>query len=253
VSRAAAKPHAPRLAREARIADILVAARDVFCEKGYEQTAVSEIAARIGVVEGTVYKYFATKRELLIKVLEHWYEEMFGDYARDLAAVKGARARLRLLVWRHLRSIRDYPLLCRLMFREVHGEADYHGSGLHAMNRQYTQFLVDVLEAGRAGGEFRADLPTPLLRDMVYGTAEHHTWAYIHKAAAGGTRGRGALDIDTLAEQITSIVCDGIARPGPTLEDGVRRLSRIAAQLESRLESNPEPGLKKAARNRSSA
>ncbi|MGH8447218.1 MAG: TetR/AcrR family transcriptional regulator [Solimonas sp.] len=254
MSRAAAKPHAPRLAREARIADILVAARDVFCEKGYEQTAVSEIAARIGVVEGTVYKYFATKRELLIKVLEHWYEEMFGDYARDLAAVKGARARLRLLVWRHLRSIRDYPLLCRLMFREVHGEADYHGSGLHAMNRQYTQFLVDVLEEGRADGEFRADLPVTLLRDMVYGAAEHHTWAYIHKAAAGG---RGVLDIDTLAEQITSIVCDGIGRPGQMLEDGVQRLSRIAAQLESRLGSpldpNPESGLKKAPRNRSSA
>lgn len=246
MSRASAKPHAPRLAREARIADILVAARDVFCEKGYEQTAVSEIAARIGVVEGTVYKYFATKRELLLKVLEHWYEEMFGDYARDLAAVKGARARLRLLVWRHLRSIREYPLLCRLMFREVHGESDYHGSGLHAMNRQYTQFLVDVIEEGRAGGEFRADLPTALLRDMVYGATEHHTWAYIHRAAARAGD-RGALDIDVLAEQITSVLCDGIARPD-ALQDGVQRLSELAARLESRLQSRPE----RATRNRSS-
>src|SRR3546814_1843296 len=78
---------------------------------------------------------------------------MFDDDARDLAAVKGARARLHLLVWRHLRSVRDYPLLCRLMFREVRGESDYHGSGLHAMNRQYTQFLVVVIEEGRASGD----------------------------------------------------------------------------------------------------
>ncbi|WP_020648022.1 TetR/AcrR family transcriptional regulator [Solimonas variicoloris] len=252
MSRGAAKPHAPRLAREDRIADILVAARDVFCEKGYEQTAVAEIATRIGVVEGTVYKYFATKRELLLKVLEHWYEEMFGDYARDLIAVKGARARLRLLVWRHLRSIRDYPLLCRLMFREIHGEADYHGSGLHALNRQYTQFLVDVIDEGRAAGELRSDVPTALLRDLIYGAAEHHTWAFIHRSAAANGRagsGRDTLDIDTLADQITSIVCDGIARPDATLEDGMQRLSRIAARLESTLDSRA----KGTPRNRSRA
>lgn len=225
------------MTRDERVADILRAARDVFCEKGYEPTAVSEIAARIGVVEGTVYKYFATKRELLLKVLEHWYEEMFGDYARDLAAVKGARARLHLLVWRHLRSVRDYPLLCRLMFREVHGESDYHGSGLHAMNRQYTQFLVDVIEEGRASGEFRSDVPTALLRDMVYGATEHHSWNYVC--------GRGTLDIDAIADQIVSILCDGIRRTDDKLE-GMQRLSELAARLESQFE-------KRAPRNRSNA
>ena len=49
--------HAPRLAREQRVDEILVAARDVFCEKGYEGTAVAEIAERLGIVEGTIYKY----------------------------------------------------------------------------------------------------------------------------------------------------------------------------------------------------
>lgn len=238
------------MTRDERVADILRAARDAFSEKGYEQTAVSEIAARIGVVEGTIYKYFASKRELLLKVLEHWYEEMFGDYARDLAAVKGARARLHLLIWRHLRSVRDYPLLCRLMFREVHGESDYHGSGLHAMNRQYTQFLMAVIEEGRADGEFRSDLPTALLRDMVYGATEHHSWPYIHKSAAalaGRVQARGTLDIDTLAVQITSILCDGIGirRENPDREDAPRR-RKSAAPCEPEFE-------KRASRNRSRA
>ncbi|WP_051362257.1 TetR/AcrR family transcriptional regulator [Solimonas soli] len=232
-AKVAARP-APRMERGERVAAILQAARDVFCEKGYEATAVSEIAARLGVVEGTIYKYFATKRELLLKVLEYWYEEMFGDYARDLAGVRGARARLRLLVWRHLRSVRDYPLLCRLMFREVHGEADYRGSGLHAMNRQYTQFLVGVIDEGRAGGEFRDDIPTTLLRDMVFGAIEHHSWPYVARAvaaAAGGRDERGELDIDAAAEQITAVLCDGIARSRDE-QDGLRRLSALAARLE---------------------
>ncbi len=200
-----ARLHAPRRARAQRVDEILDAARQLFCEKGYEQTVVAEIAARIGVVEGTVYKYFASKRELLLKVLEHWYEEMFGDYARDLAIAQGSRESLQLLVWRHLRSIRDYPLLCRLMFREVRSEADYHGSVLHQLNRQYTELLVAVLDAGQQRGEFRRDLPLPLLRDMVYGAIEHHSWNYIC--------GRGALDIDRIAEQMTAMLCGGIAAP----------------------------------------
>jgi len=229
MGRAAVKKPTVRLAREQRVDEILAAARDVFCEKGYEATAVAEIAARMGVVEGTIYKYFASKRELLLKVLEHWYEEMFGDYARDLAGLSQPRARLRLLVWRHLRSIRDYPLLCRLMFREVQSEHDYRGTVLHELNRRYTQLLLDVIEAGVAAGEFRGDVPATLLRAMVYGGIEHHSWNYVC--------GRGDLDIDTLAEQITAVLCEGIvvAPQDADLKQEMKRLTQIASRIEKAL------------------
>lgn len=49
----------PRAERER---EILAAARAVFSEKGYADGSVAEIARRVGVVEGTVYTYFDTKR-----------------------------------------------------------------------------------------------------------------------------------------------------------------------------------------------
>lgn len=199
---------APRLAREQRVDEILVAARAVFCEKGYEAAGVAEIAARIGVVEGTVYKYFATKRDLLLRTLENWHDELFGDCARELESIDGARARLHRLIWRHLRALRDYPQLCRLMFREVQSEHDYRGTSLHGLNRRYTQLLVDVIEQGAATGEFRRDVPPTLLRATVYGGIEHHAWNYLC--------GRGALDIDAIADQLLSLLCEGLATP-PTV------------------------------------
>lgn len=232
MSRKAQRAYAPRLERDQRIGDILVAARDVFCEKGFEPAAVSEIAARVGVAEGTVFKYFATKRDLLLKVLEHWYEEMFGDCERTLQGVSGTRARLRLLIWRHLLAVRDYPLLCRLMFREVRSEQDYQGSKLHEMNRHYTHYLMDVIGEGVEAGEFRGDLPVTLLRDLVYGGIEHHAWNYVC--------GRGEIDIETLADQLLSVLCEGIAlraSASSTLQE--ERLSRIADRLESLLPRTP--------------
>jgi len=193
---------APRLGREQRIDEILVAARAVFCRKGYEQTAVSEIAASMGVVEGTVFKYFPTKRELLLAVLERWYDEISGDRARELVGITLHRERLRIIVLGHLRTIRDNPLLCRLMFREVRAEQDYRGSGLHDKNRVYTRILIEVINDGITAGEFRHDVSPMLMRDLVFGTVEHLTWNYVC--------GRGRLNIETIAAQLTAMVCDGI-------------------------------------------
>ena len=219
---------AVRLAREVRVGAILDAAREVFCKKGYEHTTVSEIAARIGVVEGTVFKYFPTKRELLVKMLEVWYEEMIGGYARDLAGLKDARQRLRFLIWRHLCTVRDFPQLCRLVFHEVRPAHNYAGTRLHEMNRRYTQFLTDVVQQGAASGDFRGDLPPTLLRDLVYGGVEHAAWNYLC--------GRGSLDIDTLADQITALVCEGPAAPADAdLQRETARLSRIATRMERHL------------------
>ena len=182
----------------------------MFSKHGYADTAVADIAEKTGVVEANVYKYFGAKRELLLKVLDDWYEEMFRDYASALAPVRGARARVRMLVARHLHSVKQYPLLCRLMFREVRSEEDYPGSSLHGQNRRYTQLLIDVLKEGVASGELRDDVSLPLLRDMIYGGIEHHAWAFLMAAGKGNGSGRGSLDPERVADQIVTAIFDGV-------------------------------------------
>ena len=202
--RAARRAATPRQAREVRMDGILDAAQAVFCEKGYDDAVVAEIAEKLGVVEGTVFKYFPTKRALLVKVLERWYERMSFDYSQDLAGIEGARGRLRLLVWRHLRSLRDNPQLCRLMFREVRAGSDYRGSRLHELNRAYTGLLTGVLEEGIKAKEFRAGLPVLVIRDMIYGGIEHHAWNYL--------QGRGKLDVEAVTRSVMAVLDNGLLR-----------------------------------------
>lgn len=222
-----------RLAREQRVGDILQAALAVFSERGYEAAAVSEIAERAGVVEGTVYKYFDSKRALLLKVIEQWYAGMVEDYTRDLSGIVGARQRLRFIIWRHLRTVHDNPQLCRLMFREVRSEQDYYDLDLHGMIRRYTKFVVTIVEEGQRANEFRADISPLLLRDLIFGCIEHRSWNYIS--------GRGDLNIEESTDQIVSILCEGIvSHTKSDLRSETDRLANVAARLESLL-GNPTP------------
>lgn len=222
------------------MSEILGVARQVFAARGFHATTVTEIAQTLGIAEGTVFKYFPTKRDLLNQVIEHWYGELFGDYAKELTAIHGARARLRHLVWRHLRTIGEWPDLCRLIFTDVRAQPGYSQSPLHRMNLRYTGLLLDVLRDGMRSGEFRADLPLELLRDLIYGGIEHHAWNFLY--------GRGALDVDGTAERLTELVCAGIQPAAPRtrkkasarpLSDLVDRLEQVVGDLKRHTRTAP--------------
>jgi AcrR family transcriptional regulator len=55
---------------EHRRTQILLGAAKVFAEKGYHKATTKEIAQAAGVSEGTIYNYFANKRELLLAMIE---------------------------------------------------------------------------------------------------------------------------------------------------------------------------------------
>src|SRR5690606_18989192 len=48
---------------------ILEAAIELFSEKGYASTSTSEIAKKAGVAEGTIFRHYNTKKELLMSIV----------------------------------------------------------------------------------------------------------------------------------------------------------------------------------------
>lgn len=204
---APAKRRVFRLSRERRVADIMSAARDVFREKGYEDALLSDIAIRANVVEGSIYRYFDSKRDLLVKVIEDWYETMLSDYDKQLSGITGTRNRLRFMIWRHLATIKEDPALCQLMFIYLRTGPDYSATAVYDLNRQYTRRTLDIIKEGIAAGELRNDISLRLVRDMIYGCVEHRTWAY--------RRGEGDFDPDTTVEAILDLVLAGLQKQQP--------------------------------------
>ncbi len=72
-------PPPPKQERSRRKRDALLAsALAIFGERGYEETSIEEIAHRAGVAVGGFYQYFASKRQLLLMLMDRLLEEIAG-------------------------------------------------------------------------------------------------------------------------------------------------------------------------------
>jgi len=57
--------------KDARPAEIIDAALDIFAESGFAAAKLGDVAKRAGVVKGTLYRYFDTKEDLFRAVVQH--------------------------------------------------------------------------------------------------------------------------------------------------------------------------------------
>jgi len=215
-----------RLGREDRVATILAAARTVIAEHGYENALLADVAARADVVEGTIYRYFESKRDLFIHVAEVWFEEILGEHD-PARSVMGTLNRLRFLIWRELSIIRQEPALTRFVLMELRPDPAYRSLRLYELNRKFTSAITTVLQEAIDSGEFRSGVPIQLIRDMIFGGIEHQTWAYL--------RNEGDFSVDNSAEHLSEVIYRGMVALQTQNDDlaVAIRLERVADRLEA--------------------
>ena len=80
-----------------------------------------------------------------------------------------------------------------------------------------------------AQGEFRSDVSPALVRDMIYGCIDHHTWSFV--------RGEGTFDLKSTADCITRLIYRGLAAhpEAAARDESLARIDKRLTQIEARL------------------
>jgi AcrR family transcriptional regulator len=147
---------------EERRDDIVEAALLVFTRKGYNGSTTAEIARAAGVAEGTIFRHFATKKELLIAVLKPKVLDgivYLDKEHKEATPVEFFRCFLR----NRLELIKENEGLFRFMF----AEAQYHDEVKEALFKGILEQGIVIVkpwfDKGVEQGVFR---PVPFLAMM---------------------------------------------------------------------------------------
>ncbi len=87
-----------RLPRNERRGQLLLAASEIFVDRGYHAAGMDEIAERAGVSKPVLYQHFSSKLELYLAVLARHVENLVSGVRQALRTTTDNRQRLRAAV-----------------------------------------------------------------------------------------------------------------------------------------------------------
>lgn len=152
---------------------ILGAAVEVFAERGFHRTRVSDIAKRAGVAYGLIYHYFESKDAVLNAVFE-------TNWAVFLKVVRDLRADPKLTAFDRLGAIADVfldalevaPAIMQVVIREVSRSDRFVEVQKLAAFREGFDLMCAVFEDGQAAGEIRSDIDPRVAAHAFFGALE---------------------------------------------------------------------------------
>lgn len=193
--------------REVRRQQIKEAALQVFAERGYHATSVSDLVKAAGVARGTFYLYFQSKESLFLELLDDLMTELrAGIKGVDPSADAGVRAQLPAVIRRVLTAVSANRALTRILFREAIGLDAEVDARLAAFNDQIHEYVIRALRLGRAMDVVREELDLDVAATCIVGGVRFIVQRHI-------VARDDPADLDALARGIVATYLDGVASP----------------------------------------
>lgn len=180
---------------------ILVAATSLFSEHGFNGADTQALAERLGVGKGTLYRCFASKRELFLAAVDRAIRHLHEQVGLSMEGVADPLERVERSVRAYLTFFADHPEYVELLMQERALFKDRkRPTYFEYRDRQadlWRGLYGDLIEAGRV-----RPMPVDRIRDVfsqvLYGTVFTNYFAGPDKTP------------ETQAEEIIDIVFRGI-------------------------------------------
>jgi TetR/AcrR family transcriptional regulator, repressor of fatR-cypB operon len=153
---------------------LLRAALELFTTVGFRATTTPEIAARAEVAEGTIYRHFSGKEELLLaayREAQSWGLELVRGQDEDKTLPP--RERLLAVARRMVSAAERDPAMIRMLLRRR--DEGYLDDGGRGAAREFREALQSIVASGKSDGLVRpgpADLWTSVWLALVAFAAE---------------------------------------------------------------------------------
>lgn len=151
---------------------IVEASISLFAERGYANTSTSEIAKKSGVAEGTIFRHYGTKENLLLSIIVPFLKDSIPHLAREIFEEVNPRNTTRFetfieaLLRNRIAFLRENQELFRVVLKELLYRDALRKELLPLVHSQLFGFFNDALDWFKSQGELK-DLPNPVLFRLV--------------------------------------------------------------------------------------
>jgi AcrR family transcriptional regulator len=198
--------------QEGRRQEIVRAAVRVFATRGYHKAGVPDIARELGVGYGTLYRYYANKREILLRVVDETFALLAAVVAAEEPSAADTRAQYRAQVERIgsglLRLVAEQPDMVRLTFVESLTIDPETTALVFDRIDAMTQVTAAYLGNGVAKGFLRADLDVSTTAKVINGAIWSGALAVSRSSEPGAEAQRWV-------RAISELLFEGVGGPLP--------------------------------------
>jgi TetR/AcrR family transcriptional regulator, fatty acid metabolism regulator protein len=205
--------------RQEREQLILRAAEELLLEKGYHETSMEEIAARVGISKGTVYLHFASKEDLVFALLQRGLRAFLSALDETLDLPLPPREKLEALLQRAYAGMSSRfhsPLsgIASVIFRspEFHTYMADKRQNIMALWEEPMRRVAAVVKEGQEASEFDPALPISVVVGVFGSLLNPRNYQYAAE--------REGMPPEEVIKHVSHIFFRGISTAGDAPQSG---------------------------------
>ncbi len=136
-------PQADRTPQNERRDQLLLVARKIFAERGFQATTMDDIAKEAGFTKPILYQYFESKTELYREIVNQTAEKLLSSLRRAVAEVDSPRAKIEVAFRVYFEMVVSETDAFRILFIHSH-EGETKGD-LRAVELGLVSFLEPLI------------------------------------------------------------------------------------------------------------
>ncbi|HYH51935.1 MAG TPA: TetR/AcrR family transcriptional regulator [Acidimicrobiia bacterium] len=137
-----------------RADEIIDIAARLFYERGYQSVSTRALAQAAGIQGGSLYHHFASKEEILYRIVQYGSGEFFAGLLPILDAELTYAERLARFVRGYITDAQQRRYAIAVLFRDMAHLSPDHFNELQAVRRHFQQAVQRFVADGVAAGEF---------------------------------------------------------------------------------------------------
>lgn len=189
-----------RMSPEKRKQQILDTAKQLFANRGYYQTQISDIQKASGVARGTVYHYFKSKDDIFITILDNlfldWKSALASNPDTDSEEYKSGIKFFTYKIRKSFRFFVDDPDYFNLLLKIGLGLGENWDILISRFDHQIVELAKGYLKVGIKMSRVKPDIDVDLTANMIGGAFMR--MAYVYGMAK---KAEDNPDIDLLSEK----------------------------------------------------